>query len=696
MAKKEAVKRKTKSRKKPEGTLVVVESPTKARTLERFLGARYRVVASQGHVMDLPASRFGVDLEKGFEPEYIVIQKKRRIVKELKNIASNFAELVLATDPDREGEAISAHLAALLADGKPVRRAVFHEITPQAIEAAFRKPVEIDRHKVQAQQARRVLDRVLGYSLSPLLWKKVGRGLSAGRVQSVVLKLIVDRERAIRAFQPQEYWQIEALLEKRTQARERFTAWLETIDGKKADLKKEPDARGLVEELENSQFAVSKITRRQQRRNPSAPFTTSSLQQDAFNRLGFTAARTMRIAQQLYEGIDLGDRGPVGLITYMRTDSVQVAREAVSQARAYIAKVFGKEYLPETPPRYRSRKRAQEAHEAIRPTAVERTPEALKAFLTPEQIKLYALIWNRFVASQMAPARVEVTRLDIRAGRCGLRASGTRILFPGHHKVLRPEEAQDRAKKKEQTEEPDQSRSQILPELTEGEKLEPISVTPSQHFTKPPARFTEASLVRAMEELGIGRPSTYAPTLQTIVNRGYCVRQGRSLIPEELGQIVTDLLAEHFPKVLEVRYTAQMEEELDGVEAGDKPWEACVRHFYEPFAEALKTAHSEMKSVKQAPEPIDEKCPKCGRGLVIKWGRNGKFISCSGFPECRFSRSITTGVPCPEAGCDGELVARRSRRGRFYGCSRFPACRRIERQLPARSESSAEAAGGAA
>ncbi|MBI3323825.1 MAG: type I DNA topoisomerase [Candidatus Omnitrophica bacterium] len=643
--------------------LVIVESPTKAKTLDRFLGSKFKVIASQGHVMDLPASQFGVDLENNFAPKYIVIFKKRSLVKELKKTAARFKELYLATDPDREGEAISAHLATVLGKDKKIYRAVFHEITPDAVKAAFAHPREINEHKVEAQQARRILDRILGYSLSPLLWKKVGSGLSAGRVQSVVLRLIVDREREIRAFTPQEYWQITASLEK---DRTVFEATLETIDGKKAELRDGETSTKLVEELKTQPFVVSNITQKATQRHPLPPFTTSTLQQDAFNRLGFSAGRTMRIAQQLYEGIELGAEGPAGLISYMRTDSVQVAAEAQTQARGFIGKQFGKEYVPEAAPKYKSRRGAQEAHEAIRPTSAERTPEAMKEFLTPEQMKLYTLIWNRFLASQMASARLEQTSVDLAAGRCGFRASGTRVLFPGFLKVMKPEE-------------PD---SQTLPALTKGEKVQVKEITPSQHFTKPPPRYTEASLVRTMEELGIGRPSTYAPTIQTLSTRGYANRLGRALAPSELGEIVTDLLSQHFPKVLDVQFTARMEEELDEVEDGKQVWNDCVREFYEPFADALKTAAAEIQSMKQAPVPTDENCPQCGKVIVIKWGRKGKFLSCSGFPECKFAKPITTGVKCPEPGCEGELVQRRSRRGPFYGCSKFPNCRHISKNLP--------------
>jgi len=670
--------------------LVIVESPTKARTLDRFLGNSYKVIASQGHVMDLPASQFGVDLENNFKPKYIVIFRKRRIVKELKVTAAKFKKLYLATDPDREGEAISAHLATVLGKDKEIHRAVFHEITPDAIKAAFEHPRQIDAHKVEAQQARRILDRILGYTLSPLLWKKVGSGLSAGRVQSPTLRLIVDREREIRAFVPKEYWQVIATVAKlKPQPGEpaSFTAMLEKVDGKKAELKEGGTAHKLVEELKGLPFTVSDIIQKVTQRHPSPPFTTSTLQQAAFNRIGFTAGRTMRIAQQLYEGIELGSEGPVGLITYMRTDSVQISAEAQAQAKSFIQKMFGKEFLPEAPRKYKSRRGAQEAHEAIRPSSVARTPETMKEFLTPEQMKLYTLIWSRFLASQMASAKLEVTGVDLSVGRCVFHAAGTRVLFSGFLDVMRPEvrkpKEKEEADKEEKEKDDDAPESgQPLPALEKGEKLKALKVEPSQHFTKPPPRYTEASLVRTMEELGIGRPSTYAPTLLTLSTRGYVNRLGRSLVPAEIGETVTDLLSQHFPKVLDVQFTARMEEALDEVEEGNQPWAACVKEFYEPFAEALKTATAEMQNMKQEPVPTDEKCPQCDRIIVIKWGRKGKFLSCSGFPECKFAKPITTGVKCPEPGCEGELVQRRSRRGIFYGCSKFPACRHIERQLP--------------
>ncbi len=687
------MKAEKKAKKQP--ALVIVESPTKAKTLDRFLGSPYKVIASQGHVMDLPASQFGVDLENNFAPKYIVIFKKRKLVKELKATAAKFKVLYLATDPDREGEAISAHLATVLGTGKKIYRAVFHEITPDAVRAAFEHPREVDTDKVQAQQARRILDRILGYTLSPLLWKKVGSGLSAGRVQSVVLRLIVDRERQIRAFVPQEYWQITATLAKRVPGTEKmvpgteFTAALETVNGKKAELKDGETAQKIVTELQRVPFVVADVTKKTTQRHPSPPFTTSTLQQSAFNRLGFSAGRTMRIAQQLYEGIELGTEGPVGLISYMRTDSVQISADAQAQAKNFILKNFGEKFLPESPRRYRSRRGAQEAHEAIRPTSLSHTPEAMKGFLTPEQFRLYGLIWNRFLASQMASAQMEVTSVDLTAGKCGFHAAGTRVLFPGFLQVLREEEEVKKQKGEkgegegQEKEDEAKSESQPLPELIKGEKLKTLKIDPSQHFTKPPPRYTEASLVRTMEELGIGRPSTYAPTLLTLSTRGYVNRLGRALVPAELGETVTDLLSQHFPKVLEVQFTAKMEEELDQVEDGKREWADCVKEFYDPFAEALKVASAEMQSMKQDPVPTNENCPQCGKVIVIKWGRKGKFLSCSGFPDCKFAKPITTGVKCPEPGCEGELVQRRSRRGVFYGCSKFPACRHIERTLPA-------------
>ena len=656
--------------------LVIVESPTKAKTLERFLGGRYRVMASQGHLVDLPKSTMGIDVEHGFTPKYLVIKKRQPILKELKQEAKKADELWLATDPDREGEAISWHLGTLLGEGKTVYRAVFHEITPHAIEEAFKHPHSIDLNKVNAQQARRVMDRLVGYSISPLLWQKVSRGLSAGRVQSVAVRIIVDREREIRAFVPREYWTIAATLTP-TVKDSPFVAQLVKRGEDDLELKTETEATATVARLQGAAYAVAGVAETQRRRNPYPPFTTSTLQQEAYHKLRFSASRTMKIAQQLYEGLELGAEGPTGLITYMRTDSVRLAAEAEQGIRAYIAQRFGQAYLPDSPRRYKSRKGAQEAHEAIRPTEIGRTPDAVKAYLTADQLKLYQLIWARTVASQMNPAVYAVTTVDITATAADktvyrFRAIGTKQLFDGFTAAYAV------------TEEDEQSAAdtpQTLPPLTAGDLLRLLRLAPEQHFTKPPPRYSDASLVRALEELGIGRPSTYAPIIQTIMDRNYVQRQGGALQPTELGEIVTDLLVKHFPTILDAKFTALLEDELDEIEEGAMDWVECVRTFYAPFQTSLIAAQTAMQSVRKQVIQTDEVCPQCQRPMVIKWGRHGKFLSCSGFPECKFAKTITTGVKCPEPGCGGELVARRSKRGSFFGCSQWPACKHVQRTL---------------
>lgn len=650
-------------------SLVIVESPAKSKTIHKFLGEGYVVCSSMGHLIDLPTKKMGVDVKAGFKPEYVVIPSKKKILSELKKEAEDKDRIYLATDPDREGEAIGWHLANRIGKGKQVWRVVFHEITKKAIEEAFRNPGHIDLNLVNAQQARRILDRIVGYSLSPLLWKKVSRGLSAGRVQSVAVRLIVDRERQIQAFIPQEYWEIEAELKKLKDARP-FIAKLEKIDNTKAEIKNKEEAEGIVRDLSDKQFKVGDIKESKKRVNPPAPFITSKLQQEAFYKLGFRAGKTMRIAQQLYEGLEIGEEGMVGLITYMRTDSVRVTGDAIEEVRDFIVKKFGRGYLPSTPNIYRSKKAAQEAHEAIRPTSVAREPDLLKDYLTTDQYKLYKLIWSRFVSSQMTPALYSITTVYIEADKYIFKAIGS-ILIARGFKVLYEED------EKKEEEYP-------LPPLEKGEPLELIRLTPSQHFTKPPARYTDATLVKELEEKGIGRPSTYAPIIETIVLRHYIKRDRGSLIPTELGTVVTDLLIEHFPKILDVKFTATMEEELDEVEEGKIEWTKALGDFYGPFNEWLSRAHVEMKEVKKDVVKTEERCEMCGRIMVIKWGRRGKFLSCSGFPKCKNAKPITTGVKCPEPGCDGELVERRSRRGLFYGCSKYPHCKHIEKTLPAR------------
>ncbi len=658
-------------------SLVIVESPAKSKTIEKFLGKGYVVRSSMGHVVDLPMRKMGVDIENNFQPSYVVIAKKKKLLSELKSEAKDKGIIYIATDPDREGEAIGWHLASQLGKNKEVKRVVFHEITKRAIEEAFGNPLEIDMKLVNAQQARRILDRIVGYSLSPLLWKKITRGLSAGRVQSVAVKLIVDREREIQAFIPQEYWEIEAELRKKKDKKS-FFAQLEKIDDAKVEVKDKVRAENILAGLAGKQFKVKDVKQAEKKLNPQAPFTTSKMQQEAFNKLHFRAGKTMKIAQQLYEGLDIGQEGPVGLITYMRTDSVKVAFSAIEEVRFFIKDKFGAAYLPVEPNFYKSKKAAQEAHEAIRPTSAAKEPESIKSFLTADQFKLYRLIWAKFVASQMKPALFSVVSVDIEAGpalsggkggtgKYLFKSTGSTVLFPGF-KAAYDDEEDEKDKKKS-----------YLPKLEIAEPLDLIKLDPTQHFTKPPPRFTDASLVKALEEDGIGRPSTYAPTIETVVARYYVTREGSALVPTELGTVVNDLLTKSFPVIIDEEFTAKMEEELDEIEEGKVEWTQVLKDFYGPFSQWLSKAQVDMKEVKKDVEELDEVCEKCGRKMIIKWGRRGKFKSCSGFPECKNAKPlVTTGIKCPEPGCDGELVERRSRRGAFYGCSRFPKCRHVE------------------
>ena len=649
--------------------LVVVESPTKARTLKKFLDRRYDVVASMGHVKDLPRSRLGVDVANGFAPRYIVIKGKAPILKELKEAAKQASSVYMATDPDREGEAISWHLSdALRAVNPAIKRIEFHEITKEAVLHALARPREIDLNLVNAQQARRVLDRLVGYKLSPLLWRKVRGGLSAGRVQSVAVRLVVDREKEIEAFVPQEYWSIPAQLQK---ARQPFIARLVGRDGVRYGaptdegatvIRTRDQADAIVASLRGVPFTVGEVRRKDQFRHPSPPFTTSTLQQEANHRLGYSAARTMNVAQQLYEGVDLGAEGTVGLITYMRTDSVRVAESAQREAQEYVKKAFGASYLPDAPRVYRSRRSAQDAHEAIRPTSVQRTPDRVKPYLRSDQFKVYKLIWERFLSSQMASAVMDTLSVDIAAGAYQFRATGSRVKFPGFLAVYRdlPENGE--------------GQEGWLPDLTAGETLEVVALDPQQHFTQPPPRYTEASLVRALEERGIGRPSTYAPTIETIKRRGYVKPINRRLHPTDLGKLVNDLLVEHFGDVMDYDFTAAMEEELDNVEEGRLDWQKVVGDFWKPFEHDLVAAEQKIVQVETPVVEIGEACRQCGRPLVRKFGRFGEFIACSGYPECRYTRPLGIGVPCPRCKV-GEVVERRSRRGRgFFGCSTYPAC----------------------
>jgi len=642
--------------------LVVVESPAKAKTIEKFLGRSYTVRASMGHLRDLPKSQFGVDIDNDFAPKYINIRGKGDLIKNLKEEAKKAGTVYLATDPDREGEAIAWHLAHLLGIGeKKACRIEFNEITKQAVQKAVKHPRPIDMSRVDAQQARRILDRIVGYKLSPLLWRKVRKGLSAGRVQSVAVRLICDREREIQAFVPEEYWTITAKLRSRPKGG-LFDAELVAVDDTKPQIGTEAEAAAVTGELEQATYLVREVKRRERRRNPAAPFITSSLQQEASRRLGFTARKTMMLAQQLYEGIDVAGVGPVGLVTYIRTDSTRVASSAQDEARAYVAAKHGREYLPDKPPVYSTKNNAQDAHEAIRPTSVELTPASVAKSLNRDQLRLYTLVWERFVASQMAPAVYDTLTVEIAAGRFGLRATGSVLKFPGYLAVYG--DSRDEAEK-----------DALLPEVQEGQELKLQKLLPKQHFTEPPPRYTEASLVKVLEEKGIGRPSTYAPIIETIQERGYVVKAEKAFQPTDLGFVVVDLLKEHFPDIVDADFTAEMENRLDGI-ADDKVSRAAVlRDFYDPFAATLASADSKIGQVELPVEVSDTPCPKCGRMMVVKHGRYGNFLACPGFPACRTTRPILkeTGAKCPL--CQGSVVERRTRRGKvFFGCANYPEC----------------------
>ncbi len=663
-------------------TLVIVESPAKAKTIGKYLGRGYTVKASMGHVRDLPKSRMGVHTDDAFTPDYLVPRDKSKVVKELRESVKTAKSILLATDPDREGEAIAWHLIeATQPQDKLVQRIVFQEITPEAVRLAIQTPREIDMKLVEAQQARRVLDRLVGYEISPLLWKNVKRGLSAGRVQSVALRLIVEREREIKAFEPQEYWSLDAELAKQEQAKGKkkrlsFTAALWRVNGEKPDLGDEAKTMAIVNGLDGAEFQVADVQTKETQRRPAAPFTTSTLQQEASRKLRFPVRRTMQIAQELYEGIDLGSAGSQGMITYMRTDSTNIASSAQHRAREVITERHGGEYLPDRPPVYtRKSKGAQEAHEAIRPTDPARTPEMVQQFLSPPQFRLYKLIWQRFIASQMRNAIFDSTVVDIDAGKPGVKkpyrfhATGSVIKFPGFIAVYREGRDDD---------EIDDMDRDALPQLTAEEMLDLIKLIPEQHFTQPPPRFSEASLVKALEELGIGRPSTYAPTIATLQARNYVEIDQRRLSPTELGEIVTDLLIKHFPGIVDAQFTSRMEDELDDIASGERTWVPVMKDFYGPFHQTVEQAEQNMTRVKIADEPTDEICEKCGRPMVIKLGRFGRFLACSGFPECRNSRPILNkiGVKCPDCH-EGDVVEKRTRKGRrrtFYGCSRYPEC----------------------
>jgi DNA topoisomerase-1 len=656
------------------GKLVIVESPAKARTVGRFLGKGYTVRASVGHVRDLLRSELSVDVENEFKPKYRVPNEKRQVVKELKGLAKTAEEIYLATDPDREGEAIAWHLMeAADIDPKVSKRVVFHEITQPAIEDAFAHPRDINMALVDAQQARRVLDRLVGYSLSPLLWEKVRSRLSAGRVQSVALRLIVEREREIDDFSPVEYWTIGAELKPQNNKKNSYQARLARLDEAEPNLPNQASVDALLKDLEDASFEISKIKRNERKRKPQAPFITSTLQQESSRRLGYTARRTMSLAQQLYEGLDVGEGGATGLITYMRTDSTNVSELAQSEAREFIQQQYGADFLPQSSPQYKTRAvGAQEAHEAIRPTSVIRSPDKVKPFLKPEQFKLYQLIWQRFVASQMEAAVFDTISVEIvtetQDHKYLWRASGSTLRFPGYLIVY--EEAKDEDQKGDEEE-----NVRIPPGLEEGQRQELVRLIPEQHFTQPPPRYTEATLVQSLEEHGIGRPSTYAPILSTIQERGYVVRETKRLFPTETGILVNDLLVDHFSDVVDLKFTANMEADLDKVAEGNREWPGVVGDFYHKFEPQLKKAQAEMPVTRAELEKVGRACPDCGNDLVIRWGRFGKFISCSNFPDCRHTEPWLEkiGVTCPKDG--GEIVLRKTRKGRiFYGCANYPTC----------------------
>ncbi|MGH7515759.1 MAG: type I DNA topoisomerase [Gemmatimonadales bacterium] len=696
--------------------LVIVESPTKAKTIGKYLGAGYDVKATVGHVRDLPTRELGVDVEHGFEPKYVTIKGKTKTLAELKKAAKTASTIYLATDPDREGEAIAWHVADQLDSKAPTHRVLFHEITKDAIHEAMENPGQIDDRKVNAQQARRILDRLVGYKASPILWRSIKTGLSAGRVQTVALRLIVERERDIRAFKPQEYWSIDALCAKDGQT---FEASLAKVGGHKPQLHSAEDAQAVVDAVRQLPFVVTKVEKRHRRKNPGAPFTTSTLQQEAAKKLGFSSRRTMRAAQDLYEGMDVGEDGPVGLITYMRTDSVRVSDTAIASVRDFIGKSYKKPYLPDAPNAYSSRKnaRVQDAHEAIRPTDVSRRPEQVQQYLEPDQFRLYQLIWQRFVASQMTPAVYDMTIVDFDLGQYLFRATGSVLMFDGYHVLYT--EGREKEEGKTMDDLPP------IPPLAQGDRVEVREITPSQHFTEPPPRFSEASLVKELERLGIGRPSTYSAIISTLSTREYVKVDQRRFFPTELGELVEKIMVAKFPEIFNVEFTSEMESELDRIEEGELLWQGVLKEFYTPFSKALEAvdlnalvadAHGlkpedlakercpkcgsaielktgrfgpylacvkykdtcdYVKSLKKgrAPDrPTDEKCHLCGSPMVIKTGRFGEFLACTTYPACKGTRAIPLGIKCPKC-IEGDLAERRTKRGKsFWGCVRYPAC----------------------
>lgn len=638
--------------------LVIVESPTKAKTIGKYLGRSYKVMASKGHLRDLPKSRMGVDVDNDYEPDYITIRGKGPTIKEIKKEAKKADHIYLAADPDREGEAIAWHLAHIL-DLNPNGnvRVTYNEITKDAVKEAVKHPTKINQDLVDAQQARRVLDRLVGYNLSPILWQKVKRGLSAGRVQSVALKMIIDREEEIRNFKPEEYWTVEGTFKK---GRQKFTAQASKYKGKKLDLKNEADTQALLERLTSDEYTVDAVTKKERRRYPQKPFTTSSLQQEASKRLRFRTRKTMMVAQQLYEGIKIGRGAATGLITYMRTDSTRISNGAKQEAIQFVDETYGKQYIGKGTSAG-SGQGAQDAHEAIRPTSAARTPESIKDYLSKDQYKLYSLIWARFIASEMAPAVYDTVALDLVQNEVTFRANGSKIKFDGYLKVYKSNQDE---------------KDNLLPELTNGETVKSVQIEPEQHFTNPPARYTEASLIKTLEEMGVGRPSTYSPTLETLLKRYYVKLEARRFEPTDLGEIVNALINEFFPDIVNPEFTADLENKLDAIEEGNTQWREVVDDYYQPFASDVKKAETDMEAVEIKDEPAGFNCDVCGHPMVIKVGRYGKFYACSNFPECTNTKPFVKeiGVTCPKCG-KGEVVERKSKKNRlFYGCSRYPDC----------------------
>lgn len=645
-------------------SLVIVESPTKVKTIKKFLSSKYKVDASMGHIRDLPKSQLGIDVGNNFEPKYITIRGKGQILDKLKKEAKNCDKIFLATDPDREGEAISWHLSKILnINEDELCRIEFNEITKTAVQNAIRNPRKIDMDLVNAQQTRRILDRLVGYKISPLLWKKVKKGLSAGRVQSVAVRLICDREEEIRNFIPQEYWHLIAKLIE-DESKKIIDAKFFGNTGGKIEINSKEEMQEILNTLEGKDYKVVSIKKGEKKRNSPWPFTTSSLQIDAYRKLGFSTKKTMMIAQQLYEGIDIKGEGTVGLVSYIRTDSVRISDEAKNEAKKFITDKYGEKYHKKSNNQFKTSKKVQDAHEAIRPTSVYREPDSISSSLSKDQLKLYQLIWNRFVASQMQPAVYDTVNVDIAAGEYIFKASGSNLKFPGFLSVY-----------KEEKEDKDEEDGAMLPEMYEGQVLKLKKLEPKQHFTEPPLRFTEATLVKTLEEKGIGRPSTYAPIISTILARGYVIKEKKFLVATELGETVTKILTEHFQNIVNIEFTANMEKELDEIADGEKNWNKVIKDFYVPFEEVLNLAEQTIGKIEIPDEVSDEICELCGKNMVVKFGRYGKFLACPGFPQCKNTKPIieTIGINCPK--CEGQLIVRKTKKGKkFYGCSNYPKC----------------------